>query len=141
MARCRKASFEGALPEISLPFQSSLDRRAGSSLPRLDPVGVSSQPSAQRTLMLPVDPCVRPRSKIDLPSSQSWSRSWCSCMLLLQLRERLLEEIRAAEVARLECQRQRRIVEAFGPGDAGVDLRTDAQPAHAERADHGAGGF
>ena len=57
IARCRKLSLDGASPETSLPFQSSFDSRAGSSRPRLEPVGVSSQPSAQRALMLPVEPC------------------------------------------------------------------------------------
>ena len=52
---------------MSLPFQSSFESRAGSSRPRLEPVGVSSQPSSQRALMLPVEPCVRPRSKIERP--------------------------------------------------------------------------
>jgi hypothetical protein len=70
MARCRKLSFDGASPEMSLPFQSSFERRAGSSRPRLEPVGVSSHPSAQRAEMLPVEPCVRPRSKIERPRSQ-----------------------------------------------------------------------
>src|SRR5260221_1668265 len=101
MARWRKLSFDGASPEISLPFQSSLDRRAGSSRPRLEPVGVSSHPSVQRAEMLPVDPCVNPRSKIEAPSSQICSRRLLSCMPLLQLRECLGKEIDAAEIAGL----------------------------------------
>src|ERR1700682_5565089 len=115
MARCRKLSLEGASPEISLPLQSSFDSRAGSSRPRLEPVGVSSHPSAQRAEIFPVEPCVSPRSKIEAPSSQICSRSALSCMRLLQLREGLGKEIGATEVAGLERQGDRLGVEALGP--------------------------
>src|SRR6202521_2772236 len=136
MARCRKLSLEGASPETSLPLQSSFERRAGSSRPRLEPVGVSSHPSSQRAEMLPVEPWVRPRSKIEAPSSQICSRSALSCMPLLQLRQRLGKEVRAAEIARLERQRDRAGIEALGPWHAWVDLRADAKGANAERTHH-----
>src|SRR3546814_786775 len=61
MARCRKASLEGGAPESSVPLSSSFDRLAGSSPPRELLVGVSSQPSSTRTLMLPLLPVVRTR--------------------------------------------------------------------------------
>src|SRR4029077_16103370 len=127
MARCRKFSFDGGSPERCLPFQSSLESRDGSSLPRLEPVGVNSQPSSQRALMLPVEPCVKPRSKMDLPSSQIRSRSLFSCIHSLQLRQRFEKEVRATEVARLEGERDRLILQAFGPGHAGINLRANPE--------------
>src|SRR5581483_8339386 len=102
MARCRKLSLDGASPETILPFQSSLESLAGSSRPRLEPVGVSSQPSAQGPEMLPVDPWASPRSNIDRPRARICSRIALSCMLLLQLREGLGDKVRSAEVAGLE---------------------------------------
>src|SRR5581483_6333538 len=141
MARCRKLSLDGASPETILPFQSSLESLAGSSRPRLEPVGVSSQPSAQRAEMLPVEPWVRPRSKIDRPSAQICSRSALSCMLLLQLRQCLGEKVRTAEIAGLEGERDGPGVEALCPRHARVDLRTDAQRPDTERADHRARGL
>ena len=68
--KMREVLLDGGSPERWLPFQSSLESRDGSSLPRLEPVGVNNQPSRSAPLMLPVEPCVRPRSKMDLPSSQ-----------------------------------------------------------------------
>src|SRR6185436_15596549 len=141
IARCRKLSLDGAPPEPSLPFQSSFDSRPGSSRPRLEPVGVSSQPSAQRAEMLPVEPWVRPRSKIDRPRSQICSRRALSCMSLLQLRESLREKVHAAKVARLERQRNRLRIEALGPRHARINLWPDAKRANAERADHRACGL
>jgi hypothetical protein len=74
MARCRNASFEGGSPAIRAPFQSSLAIRAGSRLPSEALVGVSSQPPSRRTLILPLLPAVKPRSKIDRPSAAMCSR-------------------------------------------------------------------
>src|SRR5436190_10588900 len=141
MAKCKKLSLDGASPEMSLPFQSSFDSRPGSSRPRLEPVGVSSHPSAQRAEMLPVEPWVRPRSKIDRPSSQICSRRVLSGMHSLQLRQRLGEEVDAAEIAGLERQRDRFGIETLGPWHAWVDLRADAEGSDAQRADNRPGGF
>src|SRR5437867_34153 len=91
IARCSEASFEPGSPEMRLPFQSSLASRAGSSLPKHALVGVSSQPSSRRTLMLPLLPAVNTRSKSDLPNSQISSRDLDS---LMQLLPGLEEEIR-----------------------------------------------
>ena len=52
-------------PTSTLPSPSSSEIRAGSSEPKLEPVGVTSQRSPIRTLMLPVLPWVRPRSNSD----------------------------------------------------------------------------
>ena len=41
---CRKASFVGLSPSTSVPDASSRERRAGSSVPSEEPVGVISQP-------------------------------------------------------------------------------------------------
>jgi hypothetical protein len=50
--------------------------RAGSSEPKLAPVGVTSQRSpASRALILPVLPCVRPRSWSERATDVIWSLS------------------------------------------------------------------
>src|SRR5258706_14625798 len=84
--RCRKASLVGLPPEIRLPFASTLEIVAGSSLPRQELVGVISQPSATRALILPELPGVSPRSNMDLPSMQISSRSFVSFMSIFCLK-------------------------------------------------------
>ena len=83
MTRCRKLSLVGASPETSRPSWSSFDSRAGSSRPSEALVGVISQPSSVRTLMLPDDPAVSPRSKIDAPIAQIASRCVASLIWFL----------------------------------------------------------
>src|SRR6266850_2309014 len=84
--RCRKASLVGLPPDIRLPFASTLERVAGSSRPRQELVGVISQPSSTRALMLPELPGVSPRSNMDLPSMQISSLSFISFMSIFCLR-------------------------------------------------------
>src|SRR5882672_9502309 len=79
--RCRKASLVGLPPDIRLPFASTLERVAGSSRPRQELVGVISQPSSTRALMLPELPGVSPRSNMDLPSMQISSLSFVSFII------------------------------------------------------------
>ena len=67
MAMCRKDSLVGGSPETSLPLASSRASRAGSRRSNATLVGVISQPSSNRALMLPELPKVRPRPKMDLP--------------------------------------------------------------------------
>src|SRR4026209_2758596 len=81
--RCKKASFVGLPPETGLPSVSSLESAAGSSRPRQELVGVISQPSSTRALILPELPGVSPRSNIDLPSMQISSLSFASLMFRL----------------------------------------------------------
>src|SRR5260370_41753399 len=83
MTRCRKLSLVGGSPPISRPLSSSCDSRAGSSRPRDALVGVISQPFSTLTLMLPDDPAVSPRLKIDAPISQIASRALGSFMAAL----------------------------------------------------------
>src|SRR3546814_2202510 len=61
MARCKNASLDGGSPASSVPLSSIFESRAGSSVPRQLLVGVSSQPSSVRTLILPLLPAVKPR--------------------------------------------------------------------------------
>ena len=92
--------------------------------------------------MLPLDPAVRPRSKIDRPNQQICSRSRLRCSAPRHSHplqsERLLEEIDAAEVPRLEreCQRLGHAADRRGPRHTGIDASADAQHADPERADH-----
>jgi len=67
MGRWRWDSLVGGSPATSRPWSSSRDSRAGSSRPSATLVGVISQPSSSRALILPELPKVRPRSKIDWP--------------------------------------------------------------------------
>lgn len=59
-ARCSNNSLVVGLPESRLPSPSSLDISSGSSVPRPVLVGVISQPSASRALMLPEAPGTTP---------------------------------------------------------------------------------
>ena len=143
MARCRKLSLDGASPESSLPFQSSLDSRAG-----IEPAEVGVGRRQQPAVVAARARCCRVRAVrqaaledrlaelADLLAQRA-SPAWPS----LQLRQRLGEEIRAAEIARLERQRDR----LRRPGS-----RSTARPdrsagrcagANAERADHRARGL
>src|SRR5216117_575827 len=79
--RCRKASLVGLPPEIRLPFASTLEIVAGLSRPRQELVGVISQPSSTRALMLPELPGVSPRSNMDLPRMQISSLSFVSFII------------------------------------------------------------
>ena len=121
------------------PSASSTARRAGSSAPSDDPVGVIRKPSSVRSERLPVLPCVSPRSNSDSASAQSASRS--SAALTRSIARRLGEEVVAAEVARLERERRRLAADRARPRHAGIDLGPDRQRAHAERLDDGAGGL
>src|SRR5215469_15314114 len=78
ITRCRKLSLVGGSPETSRPLGPSFDNRAGSRRPSEEPVGVISQPSSVLTLILPDDPAVRPRAKIDWPIVQISSRNFAS---------------------------------------------------------------
>src|SRR5262245_61446283 len=51
----------------------------------------------------------------------------------LQLRQRLVEKVRATKVARFEGERDRHILEAFGPWHARVDLRANPENANTKR--------
>src|ERR1017187_2355282 len=82
MARCRKASFDGGSPASKLPLESSLEILAGSRRPSEAFVGVMSQPSARRTLRLPLLPAVRPRLNSDSPVATICSRIVDSFMAL-----------------------------------------------------------
>jgi len=65
-----------------LPFGSSRDSRAGSSEPSDALVGVTSQPpSSVRTLILPDEPGVSPRSNSERPRRQISSRILVSVIL------------------------------------------------------------
>jgi hypothetical protein len=76
MQKWRNASLVGLSPETSRPAASNFDSVAGSSLPSDALVGVISHPpSARRTLILPVEPKVRPREKSESPASQIASRA------------------------------------------------------------------
>jgi len=74
----------GASPETSFPCASSLDNLAGSRKPSEALVGVTSQPpSSSRTLMLPEEPGVSPRSNSERPNRQMASRIADSATLLI----------------------------------------------------------
>src|SRR5258706_15946894 len=85
--RCRKDSLVCLSPESRLPFASTLDSVAGSSRPRQELVGVISQPSSVRTLILPELPTVSPRSNIDLPNAQISSLSFDSFIDRFRLKD------------------------------------------------------
>ena len=73
-------------PPINRPLVSNFESRAGSSAPSEALVGVISQPpSGSRTLMLPVDPKVRPRWKIESPTAQISSRDLASPLIVVLL--------------------------------------------------------
>src|SRR5580693_4697297 len=112
MPKCRNASLVAGSPPTSRPPASNFDSRAGSSAPSEALVGVINQPpSGSRTLMLPVDPKVSPRWKIESPTAQISSRALDSSVMvprlapLTQLPPRLQKEIGRAEIARLQRQR------------------------------------
>src|SRR5258705_5427905 len=86
MDRCRKDSLVCFSPDCRWPFASTFDRVAGSSRPRQELVGVISQPSSRRTLILPELPTVSPRSNIDLPKTQISSLSLVSFICCFQLK-------------------------------------------------------
>src|SRR5258706_374427 len=86
MDRCRTDSLVCFSPDCRWPFASTFDRVAGSSRPRQELVGVISQPSSRRTLILPELPTVSPRSNIDLPKTQISSLIFNSFMLLFCLK-------------------------------------------------------
>ena len=75
-SRIHRGVQEGFLGRLrrrrsACPCASSRDSRAGSSVPSDEPVGVISQPpSASATEMLPVEPCVSPRSNSEAPVRQ-----------------------------------------------------------------------
>ena len=74
----------GLPPETRRPSLSNFDKFAGSSLPSEALVGVISQPpSGRRTLMLPVEPKVRPRENRERPTSQISSRARVSSPMLM----------------------------------------------------------
>src|SRR6266487_1432620 len=102
MTRCRKLSLVGGSPTTTRPLSSSFHSRAGSSRPKEKLVGVISQPSSTRTLILPEEPAVSPRSKIEAPIAQIASRALVSFMRLLQHGEGAQEEILGAEIAGFE---------------------------------------
>ena len=150
MARCRNDSLDGASPAMCRPAASSLDRRAGSSRPSEALVGVNSQPSSSRTLMLPLLPAVSPRSKSERPMSQIASRRRFSsaCAMTAGLMAAGSQALRkksgvpkfpdfsASASGRPAFVRQRR-----RPRHAGIDLGPDPQALDAQRFDHGPGGL
>src|SRR5205814_8761691 len=79
----------GLPPETRLPFGSTLEIVAGSSRPRQELVGVISQPSSTRTLILPELPGVSPRSNMDLPKMQISSLSFASFIISNLLQDQL----------------------------------------------------
>src|SRR5271156_3722775 len=118
----RNASLVAGSPPTNRPSASNFESRAGSSAPSEALVGVISQPpSGSRTLMLPVEPKVRPRWKIESPTAQISSRDLDSSVIvrpsgrgLAQLGPRPQEEIRRPEVPRLQRQRHVRRAETAG---------------------------
>lgn len=143
MTRCRKLSLVGASPETSLPSWSSFDSRAGSRRPSEALVGVISQPSSRLKLMLPEDPAVRPRAKIDAPIAQIASRSVASLIRLSLGKDGkgAQEKVGRAEIAGFESEREHRLVEARRPSYAGIDLPADPEPGDTESLDDRAGGL
>ncbi len=83
-AMCRKASLVGLWPDIQFPLRSSREMFSGSISPMELPVGVISQPSSRRTLMLPLLPKVNPRSYKDRASFAILSLCWVSFMAAWQ---------------------------------------------------------
>ena len=76
---CRNASFVACRRRVASP--ALVARRAGSSVPSEEPVGVISQPpSASATEMLPVEPCVSPRLNSDAPVATICSRRRASAL-------------------------------------------------------------
>src|ERR1700757_2560923 len=105
MTRCKKLSLVGGSPEMSLPSWSSFESRAGSRRPREEPVGVISQPSSVLALILPEDPAVRPRTKIDAPIAQISSLSLASLIRSLHSHNvfRHCREPQATKQSRLDA--------------------------------------
>src|SRR5262245_40340731 len=62
-------------------------------------------------------------------------------MSSLQLGQRLAKEVGGTKVARFECERDRLVIQALGPGHAGVDLRTNPEAADTKRANNRARRF
>src|ERR1700733_2244312 len=84
--------------------------------------------------MLPALPTEKPRTNKLAASSTSRCRVSCSFISRLQHLERLQEEVRRAEIARLQGHQQGlAFALRIGPGHAGIDLRADAQAADTQR--------
>jgi hypothetical protein len=69
-------------------------------------VGVISQPSATRTLMLPDEPAVKPRPKIEAPVMQIASRGFASFMPRL-LFSRICGHCEEPQATRQSCEKWR----------------------------------
>src|ERR1700733_12255602 len=99
-------SFDGLSPSIWRNSASNRDNRAGSSLPRLEFVGVIKYPppapSGSLALIFPALPTEKPRANRLAACSTSSCRMSASFISLLQHRARLQEEVRCAEIARLQ---------------------------------------
>src|SRR5882724_11686906 len=144
--RCRKDSLVCLSPESRLPFASTLDNVAGSSRPRQELVGVISQPSSVRTLILPELPAVRPRSNIDLPRRQISSLSFDSFIYyLLKPLNLTTKQLRSKSnllwvfprLVRLEHGIEDDEHFAHAGGDGHIMMLTRADQPLVERSDHG----
>src|SRR5580704_2693069 len=80
--RCSSASLVGGSPATCLPERSILESWPGESSPSEELVGVISQPSATRALILPDVPGQRPRAASLAPSAQIASRVFDSVLLI-----------------------------------------------------------